>query len=399
MRAHARLNVNKLRSAAAGHLQPSRLADGGNLWLSIGPTGAASWLFRYQINGKPKHIGLGPLRDVPAIVAREQAGALRAILASGRDPRAERDRMEADRRERERKSRTFKEAVETFLANRTPTKNAVHNKQWESTLRTYALPVLGDSLVSEITRADVLEVVEPIWKTKSETARRVRARIEAVFDAAMARGWRDAENPARLGPLKAVLGKLQKPVIHHASMPWADVPAFAQSLGKDSAVSARALEFVIATAARTNEVIGATWAEIDLKAKVWTVPGERMKGGRPHRVPLTAPALRVLDDMKTLRDGDASPVFPGSSSTGGLSNMAMPMLLRRADLEGVTVHGFRSSFRVWARESARADHDVAELCLAHVTGNAVVQAYQRSDLLDERRKLMTKWAAFVWPRG
>lgn len=399
MRAHARLPVGTLRSAASGRLPPRRLADGGNLWLSIGPTGAASWLFRYQIKGKQKHIGLGPIRDVPAIVAREQAGALRAILASGKDPRAERNRVSAGRRERERKSRTFKEAVETFLANRAPTKNPIHNKQWESTLRTYALPVLGDHLVSEVTRADVLEVVEPIWKTKSETARRVRARIEAVFDAAMARGWRDGENPARLAPLRAVLGAVTQPVKHHAAMPWADVPAFAVSLRKDTSVSARALEFVIATAARTGEVIGATWGEVDLKAKIWTVPGERMKGGRSHRVPLTKPALRVIREMRSLCDGDGSPVFPGSTETGALSNMAMPMLLRRAELHGVTVHGFRSSFRVWTREAAHADHDVAELCLAHVTGSAVVQAYQRSDLLDERRKLMTKWATFVWPRG
>jgi integrase len=375
------------------------LADGGNLWLSIGPTGSASWLFRYQINGKPKHIGLGSLRNVSAIVAREQAGSLRAILASGKDPRAERDRVEADRRECERKSRTFKQAVETFLASRAPTKNPVHNKQWESTLRNYAVPVLGERLVSEITRADVLEVVEPLWKTKSETARRVRARIEAVIDAAMARGWRDKENPARLAPLRAVLGSVSQPVKHHAAMPWADVPAFVASLRKDSSVSARALEFVIATAARTGEVIGATWGEIDLTAKVWTVPGARMKGGRDHRVPLTAPALRVLREIRSLRDDDASPIFPGSTATGALSNMAMPMLLRRTELEGATVHGFRSSFRSWAREAARADHDVAELCLAHVTGSAVVQAYQRSDLLNERRTLMTKWAAFVWPRG
>lgn len=396
MRAHARLTIGTLRTAAAGRLPPGRLADGGNLWLSIGPTGAASWLFRYAHQGRAGHIGLGSIRDVPVSVARERAADLRVILASGKDPRAERGRSEAERRERERKTRTFADAVDSFLANRTPTKNPVHNRQWESSLRAYAVPVLGERLVADISRGEVLEVIEPIWREKSETARRVRARMEAVFDAAMARGWRDAENPARLGPLRAVLGSGRPQVKHHAAMPWQDVPGFLARLSEDASISARALVFLVATAARSGEVIGATWSEIDLDAKLWSVPGSRMKGGKEHRVPLTAPALALLRDLQALREDDNSPVFPGGTSTGGLSNMAMPMLLRRANLEAVTVHGFRASFRSWAREVAKADHDVAERCLAHDSGDAVVQAYQRSDLLDERRALMKKWAAHCW---
>lgn len=395
MRAHAKLTAGKLKAAKDGALKPGRIGDGGGLWLSIGPNGTASWLFRYALDGKARHIGFGSVRDVPASTARERAAEARALLAAGKDPSAEKARAIEARRAAERRKRTFGDAVEEFLAGKSPSKNEAHNRQWEYTLRHYALPTLGSISIADMTRADVLKVVEPLWRTKNETARRLRGRIERVVDAELARGNREKENPARLGPLVAVLGRARPQVIHHASMPWQDVPDFVASLRKDTTITARALEYLIMTAGRSNEVIGATWPEIDEDEKLWSLSAARMKASRPHRVPLSDPALAILDDVRPFRDDDAPIVFRGGAETGGLSNMAMAMLLRRADLE-VTPHGFRSSFRSWARDSARADHDVAEMCLAHAVGGAVVNAYQRSDLFHQRRDLMQRWADFVW---
>lgn len=396
MRPHAKLGAGILKAAKAGSLPPGRIGDGGGLWVSIGPNGNAAWLFRFTRDGTAQHMGLGSLRDVTPSVAREQAAKARSLLAVGKNPVIEREREEEARRIAEQGARTFGDAVESFLDSRPPTRNGKHNDQWRSTLHSYALPSLGKKPIADLTRGDVLEVIEPIWRSKNETARRLRGRIERVIDAAMARGWRERENPARLGPLVAVLGRSRPVVEHHAAMSWQDVPAFVKRLRKETSISARALEFTILTAARSGEVIGATWPEIDKRMTTWAIDGARMKAGKDHRVPLTQPAQSILHELKGFREEDNPSIFIGGTSTGGLSNMALPMLLRRLDREDVTVHGFRTSFRTWAREAAKADHDVAELCLAHVTGSAVVQAYQRSDLFAERRELLKRWAAFVW---
>lgn len=291
------------------------------------------------------------------------------------------------------KAVTFEEAAERYIeAHKAGWKNAKHAAQWTTTLKTYAYPLIGESPVQAIDTGLVLKVLEPIWTTKTETANRLRGRIESVLDWARVRGYRERENPARWrGHLEQLLpapSKVQR-VQHHAALPYADLPKFMEALRAQDGVSASALEFAILTVARTGEVIGAKWSEIDLKERVWTIPAERMKAGKEHRVPFSARTLAILKSMKALGSGEY--VFPGLNNKA-LSNMALLMLLRRMGREDITAHGFRSTFRDWAAERTNFPAEVAEMALAHAVGDKVEAAYRRGDLFAKRRELMTAWA-------
>jgi len=389
---------NALNAVTVKTAKPGRHADGGGLQLLVKDTGARSWVYRFMLKGKSRDIGLGPAGPggISLADARDLAAALRLKVKAGIDPLAERQRAEADAKAAEQATKvagvTFKAMAETHIAaNKDSWRNAKHKQQWENTLKTYAYPVFGELPVAEVDTPHVLKVLEPIWREVPETASRLRGRIETVLDSAKARGYRQGENPARWrGHLAQILPartKLSRG--HHKAMPYDAVPAFVERLQEREAVAALALEFVILTAARTGEVIAAEWSEVDLAKALWTVPAERMKAGKEHRVPLSPRALEILEQTKQL---GGKYLFPGAKREK-LSSMAMAMLLRRMKLD-VTVHGFRSAFRDWAAECTGYSHEVAEMALAHTIGNAVERAYRRGDLFDKRRRLMADWATY-----
>jgi integrase len=389
---------NALNAVTVKTAKPGRHADGGGLQLLVKDTGARSWVYRFMLKGKSRDIGLGPAGPggISLADARDLAAALRLKVKAGIDPLAERQRAEADAKAAEQATKvagvTFKAMAETHIAaNKDSWRNAKHKQQWENTLKTYAYPVFGELPVAEVDTPHVLKVLEPIWREVPETASRLRGRIETVLDSAKARGYRQGENPARWrGHLAQILPartKLSRG--HHKAMPYDAIPAFVERLQEREAVAALALEFVILTAARTGEVIAAEWSEVDLAKALWTVPAERMKAGKEHRVPLSPRALEILEQTKQL---GGKYLFPGAKREK-LSSMAMAMLLRRMKLD-VTVHGFRSAFRDWAAECTGYSHEVAEMALAHTIGNAVERAYRRGDLFDKRRRLMADWATY-----
>ncbi len=369
---------------------PGRHADGGNLYLSISANGGRRWIFLYRWAGKQLEMGLGSARDVSLARARELADVARAQLAEGINP------LEA-RRAEQAVIPTFgafaDELVETL---RSGFKNEKHRWQWKHTLEVYGAP-LRSLQIDRVSTEDVLGVLQPLWQTKQETASRLRGRIERVLDAAKAKGLRSGENPARWrGHLDALLPKRQKLQRgHHAAMPYAEVPAFVAELQQRRATAALALEFAILTAARTAEVLGATWREIDREAKVWTIPAARMKMGKEHRVPLTDRALAILAAAEEER-GEGDYLFPSPRKGKPFSDMAMAMLLKiRMNRPHLTVHGFRSSFRDWAGEETSFPREIAEAALAHTVGDATERAYRRADALEKRRKLMEAWAKYV----
>jgi integrase len=334
-------------------------------------------------------------------VAREKAAEARALLGAGGDPLAERAAAEAERRARATRAAeaiTFRAAATAFLAaHEAGWRNAKHRRQWGATLATYAFPAFGDLPVGEVALAHVLAAVEPIWRTKPETASRLRGRIESILDFATVRGWRAGDNPARWkGNLAALLPAKAKvrPVAHHAAMRWQDVPGFVADLAGRESVAALALRFLILTAARTGEVLGARWDEID--GDVWTVPASRMKAGREHRVPLSPAALAIVARMAAVRTGDV--IFPGQRAGQPLSAMAATMLLRRMGQGAVTAHGFRSAFRDWAGEATAHPREVIEHALAHRLKDKAEAAYARGDLFEKRRRLMADWATFLAQR-
>jgi len=336
-------------------------------------------------------MGLGSGASVPLADAREKAACARRKIAQGLNP--------IDERKRDGGIPTFGEMAddvrETLSAG---FRNQKHKAQWKSTLETYAAP-LRPKPVDTIATDDVLAVLKPIWTAKAETASRVRGRIEKVLDAAKAKGFRDGENPARWrGHLDHLLprpSKLSRG--HHAAMPYDEVAGFVAQLRTREAAAAMALELCILTAARSGEILGMRWSEIDVDKKIWTVPANRMKAGREHRVPLSPRAMAILGNLTKVKTGEL--VFPGQSRNKPLSNMAMEMVLRRMKVENATVHGFRSSFRDWAGNVSNFPREVTETALAHVIGDKAEQAYRRSDALDKRRKLMDAWAAYCEPRS
>jgi integrase len=398
----AGLTAIKVRTAP-----PGRYGDGGGLYLQVRTPEARFWLFRYTPpGGKMREMGLGPASGPSAVslaAARAKARKLHDGVREGHDPLADRDaRAAAERAAAQQalaRAKTFREVTTLYIdAHAVVWRNEKHRWQWRQTLEAHAFPHMGDLPVADITTAHVMATLEPIWHTTTETASRLRGRIESVLDYAKAREWRSGENPARWrGHIANMLpnpNKVQR-VEHHAALPWADIGTFMAELRDESGMAARALEFTILTAARTGEVIGAQWSEIDMTAGIWTVPAARMKAGREHRVPLSDAAMTILRCLLPL--GDTKPagwVFNGPRTGQPLSNMALLMLLRRMKRGDLTTHGFRSTFRDWVAERTAYPREVAEAALAHTLGDKVEAAYRRGDLFDKRRNLMRDWADY-----
>ena len=387
--------LNKLTAiAVAKKVKPGAYGDGGGLYLRVESNGVKGWFFRYKRNNRSRKMGLGPTHAVTLAQARERAAECRSALFEGHDPIDER----RSQRERERAetahSVTFRKCAEALMNSHSAGwKNEKHRRQWQSTLETYAYPVLGSLPVSAVDVTLVLRVLEPIWHEKTETATRVRGRIEQVIDWAKARGYRYGENPARwrghLDKLLPARNKIAK-VRHHPALPYSKLPAFMTELRSREGVSARALEFTILTTARTNETIYAKRSEIDLQSRLWIVPAERMKAGREHRVPLSERAVEILRTTSTTHDF----VFPGARVGSPLSNMAMLEVLRGITNAGLTVHGFRSTFRDWASEKTAYPNELLEMALAHAVSDKVEAAYRRGDLLEKRTRLMSEWSRY-----
>lgn len=395
---------NALTTLTVKNAKPGRHADGGGLHLLVKESGARSWVYRFMLKGKSRDIGLGAAAGPDAISlsdARDRASALRLKVKAGFDPLEERQREAAQAlaaaQAAEIAGITFKAVAEAYIAaNEGSWRNDKHRQQWRNTLASYVYPVMGELPVAEIGTAHVLKILEPIWRDKPETASRIRGRIETVLDAAKARGYRSGENPARWrGHIAQILPARSRLTRgHHKAMPYEAIPAFVAQLRTREAMAAMALEFVILTAARTNEVVGATWSEVDLEKAIWTIPAERMKAGKEHRVPLSPRAVEILEAVKPLNKAS---LFP-ADKRGKLSTMAMTMLLRRMK-QDCTVHGFRSGFRDWAAECTAYAHEVAEMALAHTIENKVERAYRRGDLFEKRRRLMTDWASYCADGG
>lgn len=375
--------------------RPGKWAVGNGAYLQVAKVAkrsTASWLFRYE----GRWMGLGSVQLISLAEAREKAREARRLRLDGIDPlehkRAKRRQASLDAA----RGVTFKQAAERYIASHAAGwRNPKHKGQWKATLAIYAYPVFGDLEIADVDTGLVLKALEPIWAAKPETASRVRGRIEAVLDWAKARGRREGENPARwrghLDKLLPARRKMRR-VEHHAALSYTELPAFMAALRKREAIATRALEFAILTAARTGEVIGATWDEIDLGARLWTVPADRMKGRRQHRVPLSDRAIELLKALP--REVESRFVFPGARKGRPLSNMAFLMMLRRMGREDLTAHGFRSTFRDWAAETTAYPNELVEMALAHVVSSKTEAAYRRGDMLDKRRRLMAEWAAF-----
>ena len=380
-----------------------KYVDGGNLYLQVrrstrklaSDAVTKSWLFRYSRFGKDSWLGLGPYPDVSLAEARHLASAERKKLRQDIDPlRDKRERQSAARAAHEG-SLTFADCAGRYVDAQAPGwSNAKHIEQWRTTLEKLAGPIIGHLPVDQIDTALVMRCVEPLWTTRTETASRLRGRIEAVLDWATVRGYRKGDNPARwrghldkLLPRPSQVGRVR----HHPALAYTDIGAFMQQLRRDSGVASRALEFTILTAARTNEIIRAEWSEFDLDRKVWLVPVERMKSKRPHRVPLSTAAVAALAAVK---GRNRTYVFPGHKRGSHLSNAAMMQVLKRLEKSNITVHGFRSTFRDWCAEATNHPAHVAEMALAHTLRDKTEAAYRRGDLLEKRARLMADWAHY-----
>lgn len=359
--------------------------DGGGLYLRVTPPNGKSWVLKTRVRGKVREIGLGGTDLTSLAEAREEALRLRKIARSGGDPLAE--------RQQQKQIPTFVEAARTVHDIRKASwKNGKHSDNWLSTLENHAAPILGHLPIDQIDTADILRVLTPIWHTKKETARRVRQRMATVFDWAKTSGFYSRENPVTA--LGTALGSQAMKVENFAALPWRELPKFLAELAQREGTAALALQFLIFTAGRSGEVRGATWEEMDTEARTWTIPAERMKGGREHRVPLSNQAVAVLENVRGLHQDF---VFP-SPQRKKLGENAFRALLIRMERTDITAHGFRSTFRQWCQERQRVDHDIAEACLAHRVGNRVSQAYARSDLYDERVSVMASWERYVTER-
>jgi integrase len=383
--------------------KPGRHPDGQGLSLRVLDPERRYWSYRYRLNRKESEFSLGPYPEISLDEARRLHAAARAQVKNGIDPlaakRARKAAAAAPPVDPAAPKPTFGQIADDYIATHEASwRNAKHRQQWRNTLRDYAASI-RDTPVDKIDTEAVVAVLKPIWSTKADTAGRVRSRIETVLDAArvLKHIGQNEANPARWkGHLAKLLPKPKKLVRgHHAAMPYADLPAFMARLREAPGVAAKALAFAILTAARSGEVLGARWDEIDLDAAIWCVPPQRMKANKLHRVPLSSAALGILGEMLAARKGDHSYVFPGQKRRRPLSNMALEMTLRRLGADEFTPHGMRSAFRDWATEVARADYDVAERALAHAVGSGAARAYDRSDRLDLRRALMQTWAAYL----
>jgi integrase len=376
--------------------EPGDYLDGRGLYLQVRNETSKSWLLKFSLHKRAREMGLGSAFDFSLADARERRDELRKLIKQGIDPIEQRRADEAARALERAKAITFKEAAARYIAaNRAGWKNIKHAAQWEATLKTYAYPVIGALSVQAIDTALVMKVLDPIWSTKSETASRVRGRIESVIDSAKARGEYVGENPARWkGHLENLLPKRSRvsKVRNHPALPYAELPAFMQDLRSREGIAAAALEFQILTAARPGNALAARWAEFDRKAAVWTIAGEHMKNSEEHRVPLSAAALAVLDRMEKIRNGEY--VFYSPGTRRPLSDAATGAVLDRMGRHDIVPHGFRSTFRDWAAERGYQDA-VAEAALAHTVPDAVVAAYRRTTFFELRKQLMDDWATFA----
>jgi integrase len=379
---------------AVNKRKPGYYPDGGGLYLQVGKSGSKSWLFRFVLNGKERQMGLGPFHTVGLADARAATVECRKLLLAKVDPIEARNAKQAGEALDAARSITFTECATAYIkAHRSGWKNAKHADQWTNTLATYCGPVFGALSVQGVDTGLVLKALEPIWTAKPETASRVRGRIESVLDWATSRGYRRGDNPARLGGhienLLPTISKRRR-VQHHPALPYDELGDFIAGLRKQEGIAAKALEFLILTAGRTGEVIGAKRDEFDLEAASWTIPAGRMKAEKEHRVPLSSRAVSIIRELEKTHKGDF--VFPGGKEGKPLSNMAMLELLKRKGRGDLTVHGFRSSFRDWAAERTNYPREVCEMALAHTVSDKVEAAYRRGDLFDKRRRLMLEWA-------
>jgi integrase len=396
----------------AKQTRPGLYGDGGGLTLQITPSGAKSWLFRFMIAGKAHGMGLGPVHAVSLADARQKAAEARKALADGRNPLSEKRQRAAQAALAEARTITFDKCAETYIsAHRASWSNPKHADQWTSTIKVYAKPIIGSLPVSQIDTTLVVKILtqptndgEPFWQSKNETASRVRGRIESILGWATTSGFRAGDNPARWkGHLENLLPSISKAgrTKHHPSLPWRRVGAFMSALREREGIAARAVEFAILTATRSGEVRGAMWSEIDLTARTWTIPAHRMKAKREHEVPLSDAAITLLKALPRIEGCEL--LFPGVRNKA-LSDMSLTTVIRRmntgeaawVDKDGstVTIHGFRSTFRMWAAESTSYPREVAEHALAHQLPDAVERAYQRGSLFAKRTLLMADWAAF-----
>ena len=383
--------INKLSARQVDSLAPGFYSDGAGLYLRVRHAGSRSWVFRYTRHGKVREIGLGGVHSRSLAVARSLASDMRTSLTNGGDPAT----VVPERAGVPTATPTFRDCAQALIASKRPGwRNPKHAQQWEHTLRDFVLPHIGDKAPDSVSLADVKAILTPIWATKTETATRVRQRMEAVLDWAYVHGLRAGENPARW---RGVLDKVLPPpnkvrtVEHFAAMPYRQIPDLMAHLLAKPHSSARCLQFLILTAARSIEARGAKWDELDLEGGVWTIPADRMKTHRPHRVPLSDAALRVLTDTPRIV---GQPLVFSGARRGRLSDVALTKAVRAFDATA-TVHGFRSAFREWAAEQTSVPAAVCELALAHVNKDRVEAAYQRSDLFEKRRALMLAWAHYV----
>lgn len=376
--------------------KPGYYGDGAGLWLQVSPSGSKSWIFRFTLNTKQREMGLGAVHTVTLSEARARAKECRVLLLDGKDPLETLKATKLAEAMERAKMMTFEQCASAYIdAHRSSWKNVKHASQWENTLKTYATPVIGSLPVASVDTALVVKVLSPIWQTKTETASRLRGRIESILDWATVSQYRQGDNPARwkghLDNLLATLSKSSR-TKHHPALVWQETGAFMAALRRQEGIAARAVEFAILTAARSGEVRLATWAEIDLQANLWVIPAERMKAKREHRVPLSTAAVTLL--KATPRLGDF--VFPGAKEGNPLSDMSLTAVLRRMGRVDITVHGFRSTFRDWCSESVANSfpREVCEHALAHSLPDKVEAAYRRGDLIEKRTLLMQAWADY-----
>lgn len=389
--------VEKLTALAVSKMtKPGYYGDGAGLWLQVSATGSKSWIFRFTLAGKQREMGLGPVHTVTLADARAKAKECRLILLDGKDPLDLRQASKLAEALERAKMMTFDQCAAAYIAaHRSGWKNSKHASQWENTLATYASPVIGNMPVALVDTALVVKVLSPIWQAKTETATRLRGRIESVLDWATVSKYRQGDNPARwrghLDNLLADPGR-SKRTEHHPALPWQEVGAFMAALRKQEGIAAKAVELAILTACRSGEARLATWAEFDLDAALWVIPAERMKAKREHRVPLSTAALSLLRSLPN-KEGL---VFPGMKPGKPLSDMSLTAVLRRMDRGDITVHGFRSTFRDWCAESVANSfpREVCEHALAHSLPDKVEAAYRRGDLIEKRTLLMQAWANY-----